>query len=380
MPYANGRIYRDTTVTPNLGVSIADIQAALNDASFSDIGGIIQNAAARDLVNPFAKFKPFRWNLLADPTDLARIDMNYGLYIPYYIRIGTMVEDMYNERWTYAENYNAQRTPWEWEPPRGFSVTPHEPYRFLDFDGYFKDAVPFAQQVQTPIVVPVTDTATTFRFPYAYDPAAIAPSDLVPHGALISTTRYLGVCVFAGTGSSSRYVWTMDEVSDYDDDTISYIWATVNNIAAGWYRAFLFISDREIELGGTEEIGEYIPIAPSFSYVNVQMEQWDLNTLSIEADQLGQSVGVGWSVKLGNNTIKQASVECRYYYKDANDQEVELLPRYEGTVNLSYGTNRGDCDRSSVNYIIWRVVVTITITDSIHGNEDIYGEAYPNQL
>lgn len=379
MPITNdGRIYIDTTTTPHKGVSIADIQAALRTGASNDIGGLIQYAWAHDMINRWAKYKPFRDNSF-NPTDLTRKSKGYGLFFPWYNRIGTMVQDIYDGVWTHAENYDALRAPWEWEPPRGFSVTPKEPYRFPDFDRYYANAQPFVSPVSGPVVIPVGDHAATFFWPYVYDEQAIAPSDIVP-GIDATITRYLGVCLFTGVQGNQRKVYTLAEVSHYDDYNIHLIEGDWGHASVGTYHAFLFISDRQIALGDTEAVGEYTPILPSISTVVVSLEQWKLRNLVIEAEQLSRTVTVAWVVDLQNNRGTTATVECHYYYMDANNQEQELLPSYSQQVNLQAGTNAGNCDKSGVDWIISRVVVSITIYDATHGNEHINGEAYPTPL
>lgn len=374
----NGRIYTDTTN----GVSIADIQTVLGTNArndIDDIGGLIQYAWAHDRINRWAKYKPFRDSSF-NPTGLTRKSKNYGLFFPWYNQIGTMVEDIYNERWTNAENYNALRAPWEWEPPRGFSVTPKEPYRVLDFNGYYANAQPFVGQVSSPVLIPVGDHAATFLWPYVYDEQAIAPSDIVPSSGNLNTTRYLGVCLFTGVQGNQRKVYTLAEVSHYNDGTIHLIEGDWGHASVGTYHAFLFISDRQIALGDTETVGEYIPILPSISTVVVSLEQWNLLNLVIDAEQLGRYVSVGWSVNLQNSRGTTATVECHYYYKDANEQEVEYLPSDSQQVNLSSGTNTGDFYKQNVPWTIWRVVVSVAISDPVHGNAFINQEAYPNQV
>ena len=380
MAYANGKIYIDTESTPNIGVSIYDIQQALGIAARNDIGGIITYAEAHDLMNEYAKYKPFR-DSSHNPTAEVRKSKNYGLYIPYYRLIGTMVGDIINNRWTNAENYDALRTPWGWEAPRGGGQTPKEWFRVLDFNGYNANAQPMAGQVSSPVLVPVNDNSASFLFPYHYDPLDIAPSDIVEPGGLFSTARYLGVCLFTGTGANQRKVYTFGAVGNYDSESIHSLIASWNPASPGLYNACLFISDREIEVGDSDTNGAYIPILPSITTnILVQLETWNLSNLVVEADQLGRAVGVSWSVTLGNTIsgTKQATVTCVYYYDD-NGVEREYATETQ-TVNLQSGSNSGDCDKSNVMQILSRVVVSVDITDAVHGNGHINQQAYVTQF
>jgi len=378
MAYANGLIYIDSQ--NNIGVSIYDIQQALGTVARSDIGGLIAYAEAHELINEYAKFKPFRSNAFS-PTAQERRDKNYGLYIPYYRLIGTMVGDIYNDRWTNAENYDSLRTPWGWEAPRGAGRTPKEWYRMLDFENYHATAQPMAGQVSSPVIVPVNDNSASFLFPYHYDENDLAPSDIIEHGSLDTSTRYLGVCIFTGTGANQRKVYTLGPVGNYDSASIHSLVGSWTPASPGLYYACLFISDREIEVGDSDTQGIYIPILPSISTsILVQLETWNLSNLVVEADQLVRAVGVSWSVTLGNNIsgTKQATVTCIYYYDD-NGVEREYATETQ-TVNLQSGTNTGNCDKSNVTQILSRVVVSVDITDAVHGNGHINQQAYVTQL
>lgn len=373
MPITNdGRIYIDTTTTPHKGVSIADIQTALGTGAYSDIGGLITNGN----VKKWAKFKPIR----SASFILNGLERSSGLYLPYYKQIGTMVEDMFNNRWINAENYDANRTPWEWERPRGFSVTPREPFRILDFNGYYANAQPFVGEADSPVIVPIGDFAASFFWHYVYDAQALAPSDILPERGLIDVTRYLGVCMFTGTGASNRKVYTLHDVGHYDDSTIHLIEGDWSPAPSGYCHVMLFISDREIELGGTEEIGEYVPILPSISTVRVQIEQFYFRNLVINAVQDGVDVDIDWSVILDNTRGTTVTVQYHYYYDDLG-VETEYLPSYTETLNINAGANTGSHQRTSVHQILSKVEVIIQVVDGgIHGNAGISGYVLLNQF
>ena len=289
-----------------------------------------------------------------------------------------MVGDIYDEVWSHAENYDALRTPWEWEAPRGAGRTPKEWFRLLDFDGYNSNAQAMAGQVSSPVVVPVGELAASFLFPYHYNQYDIAPSDLIEHGGLDNTQRYLGVCMFTGKASNQRKVYTLAEVEHYDDETIHSLIAAWNPAAVGTYYVLLFVSDRQIADGDADTNGAYIPILPSISRVGVQLESWHMSNLVIEADQVLRTVGIEWSVELSNNASKQATATYIYYYDNAGTEEE--YARDTETITLYHGTNTGTHDKNNVLQIISRVVMSIDITDSVHGNDHVNAQAYITQL
>lgn len=370
MPYdsSTGRIYIGGTQQSPVGISVADVNAVIQAGSL-DVGTLCTSGH----VNPWAKYKPFRSNQL-NPTAPQKQDRNYGLYIPYYTTIGGMVGDMYNNRWTNAANYSSSRLPWAWEKPRGYGETNHEWYRLLDFNEYKHSVRAFVEQCASTAVIPVNDSAANFVFPYHYDERAIAPSDLYPelndHSVDTLNTMYLGVCVFWGTGSAQRKSWTLGPASNYDNNALSNISASLTGVS-GSVQAMLFLANQSKAVDGSEASGKYIPIEESLATVQITMEEWNMSNLSVVAGQDRTTVGVDWSVVLTNTAGHAATVECRYYYEQAGVEYEATTIRDTTTVNLVPGTNTGNFDKTGVNYILTRAVLTITITDSVHGTRSI---------
>lgn len=117
MPYANNKVYVDTD--NNLGISIADIQAAVG-SSRNDIGGLIVNGT----INPMAKYKPVKSSKLGILTVSERASARYGMVEPSYF---------------YPNSFTL---PDAWSYNRPTAGKPNEWFRFLDFDGYDSQAVP----------------------------------------------------------------------------------------------------------------------------------------------------------------------------------------------------------------------------------------------
>jgi hypothetical protein len=134
MAYANGIPYIDTSVTPNIGVSIYDVQRALG-TSECDLGSL----CTHDNINKWARYKPERADgqqpLTYGDAQIARSRKgnNFGLAVPYchydaqrvwyeYVLNG-MVADVL------AGNFDA----WEYLKPRGIVNNIREFYRITDF-------------------------------------------------------------------------------------------------------------------------------------------------------------------------------------------------------------------------------------------------------
>lgn len=131
MSNSNGRIYIDTSVTPNIGISIADIQTVLGNGR-KDIGGLITHGD----INPWAKYKPTRARGV-NPVDWWKgEDVNMhsagtvhtcGLDITEYQTLASYKTAVDNE------NYG-----WGYLRPRGIAAQSGEYFRMLDFNNYFR--------------------------------------------------------------------------------------------------------------------------------------------------------------------------------------------------------------------------------------------------
>ena len=143
MAHNNSRIYIDTGQTPNIGVSIADIQAVLG-RGVNDLGLLcsdkewVENNGTDTLqdvnkINPMARHKPVRSPLMKvlEDTDFAGTRFGFGTAtVP---TLGGTFEAV----WVYLKPRGKHGTATN----PGTSATDDEWYRARDFDGYWKDAV-----------------------------------------------------------------------------------------------------------------------------------------------------------------------------------------------------------------------------------------------
>ncbi len=129
MSYADGIISITTSGGVTYGVSIYDIQQALNISNYDDIGGLITQGAQQEKINMWTKYKPFAYTAwgFANATALqnALASRNCGLVMRKYASTSAA--------WTAGVALAEGETDWVYMPPTGGSVAP---YRFLDFDGY----------------------------------------------------------------------------------------------------------------------------------------------------------------------------------------------------------------------------------------------------
>lgn len=169
MPYDDGIIYVNKNVTPNVGVSIADIQRAVPvilqrtntrtgqvERRSSGTLGLLCGASVGDTVaasdgegnwtivsridiNPMAKYKPVRYNKLQPLTASELRSTNYGMSIGPLFNAANPNSDI---SWT----YNKPRGKLSSSSPQGQAED--EPYRDTDFEEYdHKSCPPFAFEV-----------------------------------------------------------------------------------------------------------------------------------------------------------------------------------------------------------------------------------------
>lgn len=122
MPYRNGRVFADTSTTPHQGVSVSDVQSAL-ELTTGDVGTLCGSAS----INKWSKKKPVRVAGVISPiTDEQIKEAKYGFNIDAaYIK---------GDPNTIALRPSGSSTWAYMRPINGF------PYRLSDFNGYYKYA------------------------------------------------------------------------------------------------------------------------------------------------------------------------------------------------------------------------------------------------
>lgn len=137
MPNSNGRIYVDTTVTPNLGVSVADVQTVLGETS-GDVGTLCQS----ENINPWAKCKPITAANIIRPLDYEHAEQVYnyhcGLSVVYSASnfndfLSKVRSSLTNNDYKYQNEYVAVK----YDRPTGNFASP---FRLSDFNGYRHNA------------------------------------------------------------------------------------------------------------------------------------------------------------------------------------------------------------------------------------------------
>ena len=151
MPHNNGIVYVDTTVTPNLGVSVEDVRAVLNLNS-GDVGTLCGNS--NNNVNKWAKHKPIVYaNAIAPLTDAQFKEKNYGLTIPDFLTGSyTKIDDVI---------LNAEDA-YVYTKPSGQMASP---FRLTDFNKYSHSVKAPINGFPETIYIPSNVTTRILNFP-----------------------------------------------------------------------------------------------------------------------------------------------------------------------------------------------------------------------
>lgn len=123
MPYdsANKKLY----VSSTKGISTSDVMQCLSDYRTSTNGRSVGMLCTSPNINIWAKNKPVRITSGAGITDDDRKAVNYGIEFPLY---------------SWYNLFTATNKVVTYNRPRGSSVSPTEPYRLGDFNGYSHNA------------------------------------------------------------------------------------------------------------------------------------------------------------------------------------------------------------------------------------------------
>ena len=188
MAHSTNRIYIDTSVTPNVGVSIADIQAVIG-CSRNDIGGLITTGN----INKWAKYKPTRMNGI-NPADWWKGEVKsiYGSATGGYTFGFSLSE--FSSLSALKAAIDAGTIGWEYEKPRGIATQPGEYFRFLDFNGYINNATSPFRSVTDTFMTYIDNEVASLALTFSPSDGSLGMSDFVS----ILGSWYFGVAIYKG--------------------------------------------------------------------------------------------------------------------------------------------------------------------------------------
>ena len=211
MSHSSERIFTETVQGVKYGVSIYDIKTVLA-SSRNDIGGLITYGD----INPFAKKKPVVYaslNPYSNPNWWKATNGNCGLS-PFSAQnpnaIAAVAQDITMCGWSYIR-------------PNGNLST--QPFRFLDFDGYYHNADPLTGGIACLEAVQSGTQLVVTLIVNQDDTEAVTLKDMA------LSNYYFCLFILSSDGNSS-YLLTGDKC---DDDTITATFDTTLVNDGDWY-------------------------------------------------------------------------------------------------------------------------------------------------
>jgi hypothetical protein len=311
MAYSNGRIYVDTSVTPNIGVSIRDVQRALGVGS-PDLGTLCTHAN----INKWARYKPERYTGLEPMAFADRKENNFGLDVPFcYNNIMNGIVD---------EIINGGVPSWVYLKPRGDRRAygqGMEFYRLTDFVRNPNERTPDSNGDPTPVNLQGYNHAARMPFNVFLNMAGITElwdSDLGVSYLQINkqVTQYLVFSFINAIGDDLH----LQDFIDFNDNYGNIAWRPVAQMfddvgTTDWYEQ----SQPQMEVSG-DPISSNQGSSLEFRVSINNLSLWSRHHFCIGVGCCDQSSPLIW--KSGNNkcfilpyTDDQASnQEWPFYY------------------------------------------------------------------
>lgn len=349
MAHSGGKIYVDTSVTPNVGISIADIQTVLGD-SHKDIGGLITHGD----INIWAKYKPVRLNSLTHPNANWWKSDNCGLN-PYeqqnYANLTTVIES--------SDPLNG----WTYYRPLGASAPTPSWFRFMDFDGYNHNAdAPVADfSIERPrlnygeelaLIIPVGQDDTD----------SLTPSDITI-GSVTMSSLYLGAYIVQQSGGTRKAVKAVTSLSQ----GAGRLTVSTTGWTAGTYKIYPFLSTAYIEqtsqfTGGGEFYTIPYTTAQEFEIGNFPNHVLTFNSATLESLTTGR---MSFSFRFSNMTLgsylRVLTVKLRDPAKAYNDPII-ADEQYDYFERQWIINNNVTAQTSTATYTSTQGDLTITVT------------------
>lgn len=142
MSHANGKIYRDTSVDPPIGIDPRWDVGAVLQRSTGDwgllCGDVDKNGNDVNKVNVHSVHKPVRSALLGGTEQEIKVPAKYGFRVDAKAAGSSTLSFVQMLR-----SQGASYAHWGWYKPRGEGRSPKEHYRIMDFEGYRHNQLPY---------------------------------------------------------------------------------------------------------------------------------------------------------------------------------------------------------------------------------------------
>lgn len=142
MSHSNGKIYRDTSVNPPIGIDPwADVAYVVgrNTGDWGQLcGDVDENGNDVNKVNVHSVHKPVRSDLVGGTEQEIKVPAKYGFRVDTK-SAGSSTLSFIQQLRSQGANY----AHWGWYKPRGEGRSPKEHYRINDFEGYNHNQLPY---------------------------------------------------------------------------------------------------------------------------------------------------------------------------------------------------------------------------------------------
>ena len=364
MANSDGKIYKNKSASPKLGVSVGDMQTVLS-TSANDMGQIVTDTDV--IINKWAKYKPLRSSKLGILTDAERASLNHGLVINKYTTIAGI---------------EGASGDWEYQRPRGLSQNEwfrHDDFAHesLDLRGYNHYAECFVYSADIPSRY--VKASGGIRVQINFTPDAQLPQDSIGMAdlydvngdAFVFGDMYLGVLL--SKGGNYRYKTSSDTIGDngywaevYFDE------ATVDGLDLGDCTVYMFAvytqsTAQQTTVGDINNklmAGAYVfpGIAPATMTIVPNTANVVIYKLQAEEITGGLKVYLDVKYNAGQSTpVSNVNVKL---YTDLNG---------ETQIGTSGGYGGWDSSHSDYDRVSWLIPATLTTYISAYGNNYLPG-------
>lgn len=214
MSHSATKIYTETVSGVKHGVSIYDIQAVLGIFSRNDIGGLINYAKSVGALNMWARKKPVPWSTgstpVRNPQELhpndwfKGKDANFGIVSKTHYSVANIS--------SIIAEFDGGLNGWQYQ----IDSLAH---RFLDFDGYYKNAANPFDGLDIVVSTPLVPPSGTVVIEYRFSGTASNPTDeialdevickSIPEsnpGVIALSSMYLAILVYKINGASYDFI------------------------------------------------------------------------------------------------------------------------------------------------------------------------------
>lgn len=292
-------------------------------------------------IKKYSKYKPYYLGGVGGYSPELAKACDYGLYIPYYTSLKLMVQDIRSGQWTHAVNYDANKTPWNWEFAK-LTGRDGEYYRLGDFDGYNHNSQCAIGTITSGSSYLPLGQYPEFIVPHIVNEGQMGLADYIQHSiGIVPGQMSCGLMVTCDNNMApygfNRATYLIDKnvaranegpSSDfyYQANFALYrgLYSSMNNIRAMYFLSSVTGGSVPSVSGDITKTGYFVPIIPSLT---------DERGLNIQLEGMSYQSGcdsVSPYIPYNNDYSSVIWVKPNYSYKFKFHVEASLNPYITG--------------------------------------------------